>query len=180
MAKYSNKIVLFSFWTKILRWVNSNYFKSLFRNNFWSKIIVFGSKTLALVPPEIVLPIWEELKNISKDINDNFLNEYVEYFQKEWINSCDIIYWNYYNDFINRTNNFSESFSHKINCLFNRKKTKLYFSIYNYKILINESLDKYHKLVEVNGSDEIIFNPFKTKAKNIYDKFELDYKNLKS
>ena len=33
--------------------------------------------------------------------------------------------------------------------------------------------------MEENGTDEIIINPFETKAKNICEKFDLDYKQLK-
>ena len=35
----------------------------------------------------------------------------------------------FYNEFIDRTNNFSESFNYKIKNLFNNKKSKLYSSI---------------------------------------------------
>ena len=45
---------------------------------------------LTLIPPEAVIPIWEELKEKSKEINDNFLNEYDQYFEKEWILGCEI------------------------------------------------------------------------------------------
>ena len=157
--------------------MNNNYFKFLLKNNYWSNIIVFGAKALALIPPEVVIPIWEELKAKSKEINDNFLNEYIQYFEKEWIIGCEINDWNFYNDFINRTNNFSESFNHKINNLFNNKKAKIYSSVYNYKILIKESLDKYHKLVENNGAEEISIDPFDSKVKNVCEKFALDYQN---
>ena len=60
------------------------------------------------------------------------------------------------------------------------KKAKFYSSVYNYKLLIKESLDKYHKLVENNGAEEIIIDPFDSKAKNVCEKFALDYQNLKS
>ena len=129
------KLCYFHLRQNILRRINNNYFKSLFKNNFWSKIIVFGAKALAFVPPEVFLPIWEELKYRSKIINDNFLNNFVEYFNKERIKGCDITYWNFYKDFNKTTNNFSESFNHKINILFNNKKTKLYSNIYNYNFL---------------------------------------------
>lgn len=61
---------------------------------------------MALIPPEVVISIWDKLKAKSKEINDNFLNEYVQYFENEWILGCEINVWNFYNDFINRTNNF--------------------------------------------------------------------------
>ena len=174
------KLCYFHFGQNILRRVNNNYFKSLLKNNYWPNIIVFGAKALALIPPEDAIPIREDLKAKSKKINDNFLNEYVQYFEKEWILGCEINDWNFYNDFINRTNNFSESFNHKINNLVNNKKAKIQSSVYNYKILIKESLDKYHELVENNGAEEIIIDPFDSKAKKVCEKFALDYQNLKS
>lgn len=74
-------------------------------------------KTLALIPPEVVILIWEELKKKRITIFNPFLNEYVQYFNKESTIGTEILYWNFY-DFLNRTNNYSESFNHKINFLF--------------------------------------------------------------
>ena len=51
------KLCYFHFRQNIIRKVKNNYFKSLFKNNYWLNIIVFGSKTLALIPPEVVIPI---------------------------------------------------------------------------------------------------------------------------
>ena len=70
------KLCYFHFVQNILRRVNNIYFKSLFKNNYWLNIIVFGSKALALISPEVIIPKWEVLKAKSKEINDNFLNEY--------------------------------------------------------------------------------------------------------
>lgn len=78
-------------------------------------------KTLALIPPEVVILIWEELNKKRITIVDPFLNEYVQYFNKESIIGTEILYWNFYNDFWNRINNYSESFNHKINYLFKNK-----------------------------------------------------------
>ena len=63
--------------------------------------------------------------------------------------------------------------------LYLNKKKKFYASIYNYKILIKESIDKYNKLIEDNGVEEMIKNPLESKTKNICDKYESDYRNLK-
>lgn len=48
---------------------------------------------------EVIIPIWEKLKKKSITIADPFLNEYVQYFDKEWIIGTEISYWNFYNDF---------------------------------------------------------------------------------
>ena len=120
------KLCYFHFGQNILKRVNNNYFKNLIRNKISIEKIVYGSKALALIPHEVVIPIWEELKKKSITIAEPILNEYVQYFDKEWIIATEISYWNFYKDFLNRTNNYSESFNHKINDLFKNKKAKLY------------------------------------------------------
>lgn len=55
-----------------------------------------------------------KIKEKSITIADPFLNEYVQYFDKEWIIGTEISYWNFYNDFLNRTNNYSEHLTIKL------------------------------------------------------------------
>ena len=45
--------------------------------------------------------------------------------------------------------------------------------------LIKESIDKCNKLIEDNGVEEMIKNLLESKTKNICDKYESDYRNLK-
>ena len=108
------KLCYFHFGQTILKRVNNNYFKNLIRNNPSIEKIIYGSKALVLIPPEVVIPIWEKLKKKNITIADPFLNEYVQYFDKEWIIGTEISYWNFYNDFLNRTNNYSEHLTIKL------------------------------------------------------------------
>ena len=86
------KLCYFHFGQTILKRVNNNYFKNLIRNNPSIEKIIYGSKALVLIPPEVVIPIWEKLKKKNITIADPFLNEYVQYFDKEWIIGTEISY----------------------------------------------------------------------------------------
>lgn len=91
------KLCYFHFGMNINKRVNNNYFKNLFRNKVWCEPIVYGDKALSLVAPEEVIPIWDELKLKGKETNGQYLNEFIHYFDTEWINNTPINYWNYYN-----------------------------------------------------------------------------------
>lgn len=118
------KLCYFHFGMNINKRVNNNYFKNLFINKIWCERIVYGAKALSLFPPQVIIPIWDELQLKGKDINGQYLNEFINYYDTEWIKNTPINYWNYYNGFENRTNNYSESFNHRINTLFDHKKKR--------------------------------------------------------
>ena len=59
---------------------------------------MFSLKALSFIPPGLVIPVFEKIKEKGFNINDPFLNQFRDYLEKEWINQ-DIMLWNYYNNF---------------------------------------------------------------------------------
>ena len=81
--------------------------------------------------------------------------------------------WNYYNNFDIKTNNSSEGFNN--HHIFGNKRPRLYNALYEFRILIKESLDSYDNQVKIHGSQQILRESLINTLKNFIDKYELDY-----
>ena len=127
------KLCYYHFAECIKRKVSNTYFKSLFNTNIKTQEIVFGLKALSFISPKLVIPVFEKIKEKCFNINDSFLNQFIEYFEKEWINQ-DIKLWNYYNNFDIKTNNSSEGFNNHINHILGNKRPHFYNALYEFRI----------------------------------------------
>ena len=130
---------------------------------------MFGLKVLSLV-----IPVFEKLKEKGFNINDPFLNQFIDYFEKEWINQ-DIKLWNYYNNFVIKTIDPKDSIINHINHIFGNKQPLFYNALYEFRILIKESLDSYDNQIKIHGSQQILREPLINSLKNFIDKYELDF-----
>ena len=72
--------MLIPFSEYIKRRVSNTYFKTLFNTNINTQEIVFGLKALSFIPPGLVIPVFEKIKEKGFIINDSFLNQFIHYF----------------------------------------------------------------------------------------------------
>ena len=103
----------------------------------------------------------------------------MKYFENEWSKGTEFSYWNYYNEFEIKANNPSEGYNYKLNSIFRNKRPFLYLALYEYRILIKESYDNYIDNMAKHGSQIVQKNPLRNEVKNILDKFDNDYINLR-
>ena len=173
------RLCYFHFSNNINKRINNNIFKDLFESNIISLHCVFGCKALAFIPTIYIIPVFELLVVKAKSLNNPNLDNFLDYFSKEWIYGTDNVYWNYYNDFQIKTNNASESYNNKINKIFNNKKPFLYHALFEYRVLINESYEHYQENIINHGAEEVNKDPLRSKIKNILDKYDMDYIKLR-
>ena len=88
---------------------------------------------LFLCDPIYVKEVFDIIK--SKSTNENF-NNFLEYYEKEFIKLHKIENWNYYQDYRHITNNACEAYNSKLNKLFDKKPT--YFKLI-YELRIKEA-----------------------------------------
>ena len=92
---------------------------------------------LFLCDPIYVKEVFHIIK--SKSTNENF-NNFLEYYEKEFIKLHKIENWNYYQDYHHITNNECEAYNSKLNKLFDKKPT--YFKLI-YELRIEEAKNQY-------------------------------------
>ena len=139
----------------------------------------FGCKALSFIPEIYIIPVFESLLEKAHQLNDINLNNFMKYFENEWIKGTEFSYWNYYNEFEIKTNNPSEGYNYKLNSIFKNKRPFLYHALYEYRILIKESYDNYIDNMAKHSSQIVQKDPLRNEVKNILDKFDNDYINLR-
>ena len=173
------RLCYFHFSNNIRKRINNTVFKSLFSSNSNTLKCVLGYKGLSFIPIIYIIPVFELLCEKAKDINNPNLNNFMDYFKKEWVYGTETSYWNYYREFDLKTNNASEGYNHKINNIFGHKRPFIYHALFEYRNLIKEFLDNYKKNIINHGSGIIETNPLRNAVKNVLDKYDEDYLKLR-
>ena len=96
---------------------------------------------LFLCDPEYVVYVFDIIKR--KSDNDNF-NNFLKYFETEYIKRYGINNWNYYENYRHMTNNACEAYNSKLNRLFDKKPT-FYKLIYELRTEEADIVNKYKK-----------------------------------
>ena len=145
-----------------------------------TKIIIFLLKIIILIKTEFHVKIIESIKQFIKELdNQNLYEQFITYYEKNWLYTDFIKFDNEYDRIIkSRTNNICEGFHSFLNRLIevNRPKNSLFvdkikiIAVNNY----NKFINKYFKSDEDMIKNDNIFKDFY----NYMIKYLKKYKNI--
>ena len=163
--------------------LHSSLIIRLFEREVNAKLLAYAIKAICFVPLNYIVGVFENLKTEIIDKNYNELEDFISYFQENWINWEEEKDWNYHESSIFITNNPCESYNHHLNSIFHGKKPKFYYCLINLikefdeqkEIYFNKIKDVYSNISIFNNNYSYRFNiirSFKDKEKNIVAKYE--------
>ncbi|KAG4108109.1 hypothetical protein H8356DRAFT_1268249 [Neocallimastix lanati (nom. inval.)] len=130
--------------------INIKYCIWHYKRLLMTKINKLSISNLCFINIEYIPDIFNKIKNTCKRYESTcsqFLN-FLDYFEKTFLNIYNIKYWNYYNNIDHITNNASESYNSYLKNLF-VKKPSFYKLIYT--IQFEESISYYDYQMRIKG-----------------------------
>ena len=173
------KFCYFHYAKSFNRRINNEAYSNLFANNYRAKELIYSLKALSFIRTEFVLSVFFNLEEEAQILNNQLINEFYDYFKKEYINLLDYNSWNYYKEKQHLTNNACEAYHNQLNIIIGMKKPHLWFSVNIIKNQLILFKNKYYSLIANNGPINNISNGIVTKILNIINYNEVQFNNLR-
>ena len=92
------KFCYFHFGKSFNRYINNEAYSNLFANNYRAKELIYSLKALSFIRTEFVLSVFHNLEEEAQILNNPLINQFYDYFKKEYIKLLDYNSWNYYKE----------------------------------------------------------------------------------